>query len=60
MRYRAMYKSELAEAAGVSRVTLWAWMKRDRAVLSAMGVSPHSKKLPARVVRYLDERYCIF
>ena len=60
MHYKAMYKRELAQAAGVSVRTLYNWMQADKEALRKMHVSPKRHLLPARVVRYLDERYAIF
>lgn len=54
-----MYKSELAEAAGVTRQTLRNWMKTDRAALAQMGVDVKQKILPPCAVRYLCEKYAI-
>jgi len=59
MTYRAMYKSELADAAGVSRQTLWSWLRSDAKELAAMGVSRNTKLLPPQAVRYLCEKYVI-
>lgn len=52
-----MYKSEIARAAGVDRRTLYRWLKADQDVLKTMNVSPHRHLLPARAVRYLNEKY---
>lgn len=59
MRYKAMHKGELAEAAGVTRQTLSNWMKSDREMLAEMGVGLMQKILPPNAVKYLCEKYCI-
>ena len=59
MRCKAMYKSEIAAAAGVSRQTLRNWMKTDRETLAKMGVSPNAKIMPPLAVKYLCEKYVI-
>ena len=56
---KAMYKSELAELAGVSPRTFRRYLQTRRSVLEAMGVSPRTRKLPPKVVRYICEDYCI-
>ena len=56
---KAMYKSELAELAGVSTRTFRRYLQTRRAILDAMGVSPRTRKLPPKVVRYICEDYCI-
>ncbi len=57
--YKAMYKYELAAAAGVSTETFRKWLKSDKAVLEEMGVAKQQQLLPPRAVRYLCEKYCI-
>jgi len=54
---RAMFKYELAAAAGVSRQTFRRWLHTDRAELSRLGVGPHTKLLPPAAVRYLCGKY---
>ena len=56
---RAMSKSELAEAAGVSRDTFRRWLKTDAAYLRKQGVKPTAKLLPPQVVSYIIDKYCI-
>ena len=56
---RAMSKSELANAAGVSRDTFRRWLKADVAFLRQHGVKPTAKLLPPQVVSYLIDKYCI-
>ena len=56
---KAMYKSELAELAGVSTRTFQRYLATRRAILDAMGVSPRTRKLPPHAVRYICEDYCI-
>ena len=57
--YKAMLKSELAQAAGVSLPTFRRWLLSDQEELRQMGVSPATKILPPVAVRYLCEKYCI-
>lgn len=59
MAYKAMYKNELARAAGVSNDTFRRWLISDRDALEAMGVSPTQHLLPSVAVRYLCEKYDI-
>lgn len=56
---RAMSKTELANAAGVSRDTFRRWLKSDEAYLRAQGVKSTAKVLPPQVVNYLIDKYCI-
>ncbi len=56
---RAMSKTELANAAGVSRDTFRRWLKSDEAYLRAQGVRSTAKVLPPQVVNYLIDKYCI-
>ena len=57
--YKAMYKSELARAAGVSSETFRRWLKTDKAMLADMGVTPRQHMLHPKAVRYLCEKYDI-
>lgn len=56
---KAMLKSELAAAAGVSTDTFRRWLHSDIDYLRAQGISPKTKVLPPQVVRYLCEKYDI-
>ena len=56
---RAMSKTELANAAGVSRDTFRRWLKTDAAYLKEQGVKPTAKVLPPQVVNYIIAKYCI-
>ena len=56
---KAMLKSELAAAAGVSRDTLRRWLNSDADYLRSQGLNPKAKMLPPQVVRYLCEKYDI-
>lgn len=58
-KYKAMYKNELARAAGVSTATFRNWIKSDKQVLEAMGITPKQQLLPPMIVRYLCEKYDI-
>lgn len=59
MVYRAMYRYELADAAGVSRRTFGRWLRGREAELRGLGVSPRCKLLPPAAVKWLCEFYCI-
>lgn len=59
MTYKAMYKSELARAAGVSSDTFRRWLLTDKAILAAMGITPKQQLLHPKAVRYLCEKYDI-
>lgn len=56
---KAMYKNELAEAAGVSRRTFQRWLKENRSRLSCFGVKPTSHMLPPRAVEWVCREYGI-
>ena len=58
---RAMLKSELAAAAGVSRKTLMKWLK-DPYIQKQMArypLSAHQKKLPGSLIKIICEHYVI-
>ncbi|SHK29550.1 hypothetical protein SAMN05216463_101167 [Xylanibacter ruminicola] len=54
-----MYKSELARLAGVSPRTFRRYLATRRPILSTMGVSPKTQKLPPKAVQYISNDYCI-
>ena len=56
---KSMTKSELAQAAGVSRRTLQRWLSRHSDELMMLGVRPRDTLLPPVVVRYVAEQYGI-
>ena len=56
---KAMYKSELASAAGVTHDTFRRWLQSDADYLRSQGLSPKAKMLPPQVVAYLVEKYNI-
>ena len=56
---KAMLKSELAAAAGVSRYTFRRWLQSDAEYMREQGVKTTSKMLPPKVVKYLIDKYCI-
>lgn len=58
-KIKAMYKSELADAAGVSLKTFGRWLKRDRDYFASVGVSIKQKMLPPIAVKYICEKYVI-
>lgn len=59
MAYKAMYKNELAQAAGVSLSTFRFWLRTDTETLRQMGVGERTKLLPPVAVNYLCNKYCI-
>lgn len=59
MTYKAMYKNELADAAGVSSRTFYSWLKPHAATLQRMGVNPKTKILNPAAVRYICETFVI-
>ena len=56
---KAMYTSELANLAGVSSRTFARYLAAHREELAKLGVSPHTRKLPPKAVRFICEDYCI-
>ena len=56
---KAMYKSDLAQKAGVSRQTLMNWCKPHMKELRRLGLEPHSKVLPPKVVQFIAETFDI-
>lgn len=56
---KAMTKSELAAAAGVSPRTLQRWLAEHRDELATMGVKPTAHLLPPIAVRYVVDQYGI-
>jgi hypothetical protein len=58
---RAMTKSALAKAAGVTRKTLMKWLKTPfmQQQLAQFQLSPHQKKLPGKLVKIICEHYVI-
>ena len=56
---KAFSKIELARAAGVSGETFRRWLRTDRAFLEAHNITPKTKLLPPKVVKYLCEKYDI-
>ena len=46
--YRAMYKSELAAVAGLSRRTFSRYVQQQQAELTKLGISPKTQLLPPR------------
>ena len=56
---KAMSKSELAQAAGVSVDTLMRWLSPHQQHLEALGMRPGMWVLPPKVVTYIVETLCI-
>jgi len=62
MNYKAMSKSQLAEAAGVSTRTLARWLQIEemQQMLHRYHIAPTRRILPPRVVQRICEHFCIF
>ncbi len=58
-KYKAMYKYELADKAGVSNKTFNRWLKTDIQRLQEMGVKTSNKLLPPVAVEYICRKYAI-
>ena len=56
---RTYSKSELAKMANVSYSTFYRYLKSRREIFTRMGISIYAKKLPANIVRYISNDYCI-
>ena len=56
---KACYKSDLANAAGVSASTFRSWLKRHEAKLMELGYNSRDKILNPAVVEYLCRVYAI-
>ena len=59
MKYKSMTYTQLAERAGVSRRTLYNWLRKYENHLRGLGVTSHAKALPPAAVRYICETFCI-
>ncbi len=57
--YKAMYKSELARAAGVTCRTFNRWLRQHKEDLRALECSPRCQLLNPAAVRYICEHFCI-
>ena len=56
---RFISKSTLARLADVSPRTFRRYLATRREILTCLGVTPRTQKLPPYVVRYICEDYCI-
>lgn len=56
---KSAYKTELADAAGVSRTTFWRWMNENRCQLARLGVKRNSKLLSPKAVEWICQQYGI-
>lgn len=54
-----MSKQKLAGKAGVSLNTLNKWIKPMEQELIAMGMQPHARILPPKIVMTIAEKFCI-
>ncbi len=59
MLQRYYSKKELAQAAGVTRMTFYNYLRREEPMLSQLGVDRGQRLLPPRAVEYLCEKYAI-
>ena len=57
--YKAMYKNEIARAAGVSLKVLNRWLEPHRQQLAAFGVGKYDKMLPPSAVNYICSTFDI-
>ena len=58
-RYKAMYKSEIASAAGVAMRTFSRWLNMCEDDLVAIGYRKTDKLLPPVIVAYICDRFGI-
>lgn len=58
-RMKAMLKSELARAAGVSSTTFQRWLKPHQSQLEMLGNAPRAKLLNPAGVAYVCHAFCI-
>ena len=56
---KAMYKYELAEAAGVNANTFRRWLNENSNKLARFGVKRRSQMLPPRAVQWVCHEYGI-
>ncbi|MBR1498914.1 MAG: hypothetical protein IJ615_04705 [Bacteroidaceae bacterium] len=56
---KAMYKCELASAAGVSTGTFRRWLGENRDKLAELGAKPRGQLLPPRAVKWVCDEYGI-
>lgn len=56
---RAMSKQELADRAGVGRITMQKWIKPFQKQFDEWGISRKAKLLPPKAVKLLCDYYCI-
>ena len=56
---KAMYKYELANAAGVSTNTFRRWLNENSSKLARFGVKRRSQMLPPRAVQWVCQEYGI-
>ncbi len=57
--YKAMYKSELARAAGVSYGTFNRWLLQHKEELQKLNCTPYCKILNPRAVEFVCNKYGI-
>ena len=56
---RAVTKSEMADAAGVTVKTLMAWCRPYEVELRALGLRKNDKVLKPRVAQFIADTFCI-
>lgn len=59
MKYKAMTYTQLADCAGVSRRTLYNWLRPYRKHLRQLGVTPNAKVLPPKAVHFICKTFYI-
>ena len=58
-QYKSMTYTQLADCAGVTRRTLYNWLRGYRDKLRRMGVKDKAKVLPPVAVRYICKKFYI-
>jgi len=58
-KYKSMTHTQLADCAGVSRRTLYNWLRPLEKKLYKLGVRPKAKLLTPKAVQYICEVYSI-
>ena len=56
---KAMYKYELANAAGLSNNTFRRWLSEQRSKLAELGAKPRGQLLPPKAVAWVCQQYGI-
>ena len=59
IKYKSMYKSELARAAGVDPKTFRSWLKLIEPELERLNIKPTTKMMNPAAVKLICEHFCI-